>query len=288
MSDCLYRLGKGQRRGSKPRCHWITHGTPEEVASRLTALIETFGRVSANDCWLPRGFDDPTEAQLHEADKLLQPGHSLELRKWWFKRYIGGKQSSPSFDLTSTCTVIVEGAERRGLLLIEAKAHDTELRKEEGGKIIEPDASVGRQANHDHIGLALSGCNAPLNRLTGLEWKLSHRTRYQMSNRFGWAAKLMELGYPVVLVYLGFLRAEEMLDQGTPLADHAAWEALVKSHGNSVVPELAWDRIWQADGQCLVPLIRSVEISYDQPVDGFEVRGGKVELSAESNVRGSA
>ena len=288
MSELLQRLGPSQRRGSKPRCHWITHGTPEEVASRLTALMATYGQVSASDCWLPRGFDDPTEAQLHKAETLLQPGHCLELRKWWFKRFIGGKQSSPSFDVASTCTVTVGGAERRGLLLVEAKAHDEELRGEERGKPLKSNPSPGEQANHDHIGLALNGCNLPLNRLTELTWGLSHRTRYQMSNRFGWAAKLVELGYPVVLVYLGFLRAEEMRDQGTPLADHAAWEALVKSHGNTVVPEAAWDRVWRADGQCLVPLIRSVEVPFDQPATRFEVTGSEVEFLGRSRVRGSA
>ena len=52
--------------------------------------------------------------------------------------------------------------------------------------------------------------NAALADQTELDWALSHERRYQMANRIAWSRKLTELGYPVILVYLGFLRAEEM------------------------------------------------------------------------------
>ena len=53
-----------------------------------------------------------------------------------------------------------------------------------------------------------------------------------MANRFAWSWKLTELGYPVILVYLGFLRAEEMQKGGEqePFDNHAHWECLVKAH----------------------------------------------------------
>ena len=51
-----------------------------------------------------------------------------------------------------------------------------------------------------------------------------------MSNRFAWAWKLTDLGIPIVLVYLGFLGATEMKDNGQPLADAGAWESIVKRH----------------------------------------------------------
>lgn len=38
-----------------------------------------------------------------------------------------------------------------------------------------------------------------------------------MSNRFAWAWKLATMEVPVVLVYLGFLNATEMGDQGSLL-----------------------------------------------------------------------
>ena len=37
-----------------------------------------------------------------------------------------------------------------------------------------------------------------------------------MSNRFAWAWKLASSSVPVVLIYLGFLRADEMRDKGKP------------------------------------------------------------------------
>ena len=272
MSELLQRLGPNQRRGSKPRCHWIAHGSQAEVAERLTGLIAPWGTVSADDNWLPLGFDDTTEAELHKAESLLTTEHCLTLRNWWFKKFSGGLQKSPSFDIASTCSVKMEDCERPGILLVEAKAHDTELNEEERGKPLESNPTPGRKTNHDHICKALANANPALNRITELEWNISGQDRYQMSNRFGWATALLELGFPVILVYLGFLRADEMSDRGTPLADHDTWEALVKDHGNGVVPKAAWDTAWQREGKCLVPLIRSAEVDYKKPVSEFCVK----------------
>ena len=44
------------------------------------------------------------------------------------------------------------------------------------------------------------------------------RNHYSLCNRVAWAWKLAQLGVPVVWVYLGFLNATEMLDQGQPSA----------------------------------------------------------------------
>lgn len=52
-----------------------------------------------------------------------------------------------------------------------------------------------------------------------LPWAISRDSRYQKSNRFAWACKLAGLGLPVVLMYLGFVRADEMRDRRAPLAD---------------------------------------------------------------------
>ena len=111
--------------------------------------------------------------------------------------------------------------------------------------------------------------NAGLSKQTKPGWRLSHEHSYQMANRFAWAWKLTELGYPVILIYLGFLNAEEM-QQGKeqrPLANHADWECLVKSHSRSLVPETIWDRRWTLNGQLFVPRIRSIGIPYDRPME---------------------
>jgi hypothetical protein len=66
-------------------------------------------------------------------------------------------------------------------------------------------AATSRACIHSTIqeaGLALS-------EQTGLTWALSRDWCYQMSNRFAWAWKLVELGKPVILIYLGFLAYDE-------------------------------------------------------------------------------
>ena len=46
MNELLQRLKPKERRGSKPRCHFLTHGAPGQVAENLTQLISPFGSVS--------------------------------------------------------------------------------------------------------------------------------------------------------------------------------------------------------------------------------------------------
>ena len=124
MHNLLQRLNPRDRRGSKPRCHIMTHGHPEKVAMRLTELIAPWGRVTPDDRWMPVGFDQIEEAQLHEAPRLLDPKACEQLKKWWFA-IVRGKQTAPSFDIASTCTVTAGGVSKQGLLLVEeiGRAH---------------------------------------------------------------------------------------------------------------------------------------------------------------------
>lgn len=45
------------------------HGTDEEVAQRLTVLVASGVVVSPTDSWMPIGFEEPAEAQLHKAER---------------------------------------------------------------------------------------------------------------------------------------------------------------------------------------------------------------------------
>lgn len=123
MKDLLLCLKPNQRKGSKPRCHWLTHGTRKQVAKRLTKLTSPWGIVSENDYWMPEGFCDIEEAQLHKATKLLPQEHCDKLDKWWLAEPCEESQT-PNFDIASTCTI--KGT--KGMLLVEAKAHSTELK----------------------------------------------------------------------------------------------------------------------------------------------------------------
>jgi hypothetical protein len=105
---------------------------------------------------------------------------------------------------------------------------------------------------HDASRCARAGLG--MERKTSLPWNISRDSCYQMSNRFAWAWMPTELGIPVVLVYLGFVGADEMIDKGKPFADAAAWEALVTSHSAALFPS----DVWGHETRALVPLIRSV------------------------------
>ena len=256
MSILLERLKPKERRGSKPRCHMLTHGSPDAVAGRLMALVAPFASVSSNDRWMPQGFEDANEATLPEAERLLPPDVRRELRRWWLVVATSNTRT-PNWDVACTCTI--EG--KTGIVLIEAKAHDQELIKEETGrKNIEAPVSGSARRNLMRIDWAIRDASAALTEDTGLTWALSRDWNYQMSNRFAWAWKLADLGVPVVLVYLGFLKANEMGDQGKPLVDATDWQNVVKHHSQTLFPSMVWDQRWICGGQPLIPLIRSLEM----------------------------
>ena len=251
------------RSGSKPRCHWLTHGSRDEVANRLTGLVELWGTVSLDDRWMPEGFCRVEEARLNRASKLLPKRDRDELRDWWLA--VPGGANTPNWDIASTCTV----DNAKGILLVEAKAHNEELNKERAGKSLAPNSSDNSKRNHERIGQAIERANNGLAEQTGYRWTLARDHHYQMSNRFAWAWKLTELGYSVILVYLGFLNAEEMRKgkEQHPLCDHAEWESLVKLHSGALVSSEIWDRHWVVNGQIFVPRICSLEMPYDVPMD---------------------
>ena len=212
--------------------------------------------MSADDHWMPEGFDQSEEAQLHQALRLLPPQDCEALGDWWLAVRSDDSQT-PNWDIASTCTV----GGYKGLLLVEAKAHTRELK--------ERDRVGGSLRNRTRIAECIEETNAELAEQTGLHWALSHEHRYQMANRFAWSWKLTELGYPVILVYLGFLRAEEMRRgrEQTPFDSHAEWEGLVKAHSRLLFPEGVWDRQWVIHGQPFVPRVCSMKTGYDGPME---------------------
>jgi len=254
VTDLLQRLKPKEHRGSKPRCHLMTHGSLDAVAARLTGLAAPFAHISAADRWMPQGFVDLEEAQLHKAPLLLDPSIRTQLSKWWLAP-ASGRAMTPNLDIASTCTV--DG--KPGLLLVEAKAHEEELNKEAAGKVLTSNSSKDRKASHKTIGAAIASARDGLEKATALPWRISRDTHYQMSNRIAWAWKLTELGIPVVLVYLGFLKAGEMADRGRPFADHTDWERLVRAHSEPLFPAEVWGHRWRCNAQPLIPLIRSIE-----------------------------
>jgi hypothetical protein len=260
MRALFEKLKSREQRGSKPRCHLLTHGSRDTVAERLSSISAPFATVAPTDRWMPQGFDDVGEATLPEAERLLAVDVRQELKRWWLT-VATSYTRTPNWDIASTCTI--EG--RPGILLIEAKAHDQELIKEETGRgPIDIPANASRRRNLLRIDWAIRDASVALADQTGLTWALSRDWNYQMSNRFAWAWKLAELGIPTVLVYLGFLNAGEMSDKGKPISDAAAWETLVKEHSRALFPGEVWNRAWSLNGSPFIPLICSREMKLEK------------------------
>lgn len=259
--DLMRRLKRNQQRGSKPRCHWLTHGSEAEVGNRLTKLIEPWGRVDQSAVCVPRGFNDLTEAQLHKPTGLLPEAARATLQGWWLGADAGRDARTPNWDIATTCVI---GDREDGLLLIEAKAHGIELIKERAGRKLQAPVTADAERSHVRIGAAIQEANVALTEETHLPWTLARDRNYQMSNRFAWAWKLTALGLPVILIYLGFLGAEEMVDQSAAFEDHAAWEALVVSESASLFPGQVWNRAWNVHGVPFIPLIASTNQPFDR------------------------
>jgi hypothetical protein len=256
MTEKLFpQLGPNEQRGSKPRCHLLTHGSPEEVSKRLTDLIHPWGKVDLTDHWMPLGFTNTIEAQFGRADNLLNPSVGKSLVRWWLALPNIGRV--PHWDIASTC--LVKG--QPGLLLIEAKAYDEELIKEEAGKKQEKKETFGQKRNREQIRDRMLESSSDFTDSTRMVWDLSIEHHYQMSNRFAWAWKLIELGMPVILVYLGFLNADEMSDLGKPFISHEAWDQLVLLHSERLFPAMIWNNDWLIHDRDFIPMIKSVILS---------------------------
>ena len=136
---------------------------------------------------------------------------------------------------------------------MEAKAHAAELSTQ--GKPLRKHSSANSRANHQRIGEAIRQANAGLRGATGESWNLSRDHHYQLANRFAWTWKLTMRGVPTVLVYLGFLKAEEMRGWFSTKAD---WERQLRDHASSVVDASCWEKRLTVNGTAFRPLIRAL------------------------------
>ena len=239
-------------KGSRLRCLQLTSLHDDIVADFLTKLVEPHAQVSADGGWKPRGMLSPAEVELGVSPDFLSGSQREELLKWWLKV----SATVPNWDIVANCTV--DGTP--GLLLVEAKAHPTELK--------EKDSSGATGENRAQIEGALAEAERQLNSLLP-GWKLSAGSHYQLSNRFAWAWKVASMGVPVVLVYLGFLDATEMLtDSRQILSSPEEWEARVREYSKDAVPPAAWNGALSVNGTPLITLIRSAKVTVTAEVVG--------------------
>jgi hypothetical protein len=234
--------------GSKLRCLMLTSLPKNAIATALSSLAAPHAEVDpGRHHWIPRGFLDPDEAKLGECEEFLTSAIREELTAWWLINRKGA--NTPNWDLVSTCTV--DG--REGLILVEAKAHDTEARCD--GK------TKGNAENDIQIAAAIQESNTGL---LGLSpgWAITRDSHYQLSNRFAWAWKVASLGVPVILVYLGFLHADEMALCGRPFASPSQWRTAMLEHGEGLIPEAAWETRLETKGAPMWPLLRTISLDW--------------------------
>ena len=265
-----------KHRGSRPRCVLMMESDRAEVASRLTRLVDLADVVvSPDDKWMPYGKPlkredgkwDKTPAKETQLGNPKQPNNLVKseihrkLTNWWLA-VRQGRMTTPNWDIASTCAVRGEP----GLLLVEAKAHADELDLK--GKRLDRTASSNSQENHKQIGWAIVEASDGLVSATGKPWGLSRDRHYQLSNRFAWSWKLASLGIPVVLVYLGFLKAQDMADKGPLFRSKAEWIRVLKDHSRTTVDETCWGEWLDIAGVPLIPLIRGIDQPFDPDTEG--------------------
>jgi hypothetical protein len=229
----------------------LTSLSKNHVASVLSSLVSPVAVIDeSKHHWLPGGLLNPTEARLGECPAFLTPKIREQLTSWWLVNRRGA--NTPNWDIVSTCTV--EG--REGLVLVEAKAHDKESKPE--GKEL---GDKGDKKNHEQIGVAISEANSALNAICP-GWAITRDSHYQFCNRFAWAWKVASLGVPVILVYLGFLHADEMSRCGKPFVSDHEWHSMVLDHGANLVPADAWEKRLQTNAAPMWAMIRSLGLRW--------------------------
>jgi hypothetical protein len=219
----LAHLPEKDQRGSRARCLLLTYGKRDRIARRLS-LIGGYPdfRIQPTDRWMPAGPEAPEEAKLGKSHEFLTDAQREALMSWWLVKRRGA--NVPNWDFASTATI--KG--KPGLLLVEAKAHEDETFPD--GK------SQGDPSNHARIGQAIAAAKAGLNAILP-GWGLSRDNHYQIANRIAWAWKLADMGVPVMLVFLGFLKATEM---GKPFLSDEQWVRHLERHCEGIVPRAAW------------------------------------------------
>jgi hypothetical protein len=233
-------------KGSRLRCLLLTSQTAEDVTEFYNSLVMPHALVTPSDHWAPRGFLEPDEARLGETTGFLGETDRDVVTRWWLAK--SGRANTPNWDLVSTCRI----DNGPGLILVEAKAHEAELADDQCG--------AKDRDNLQQIEKALGEATIAWNALAP-GFALSTNTHYQLGNRFAFAWKLAKMGVPVVLVYLGFIDAQEMkTGDRVLLKDHMQWRRCVLARSEGVIPDDVWDKTFHVDGTPLTVLIRSAVV----------------------------
>jgi hypothetical protein len=208
--------------------------------------------VTDIDVHTPQGYTDPEEMELRDfGPKYLADQIDWSMIRNWWPDY---PAKSPQWDLLTTCTI--EG--KKGIVLVEAKAHEAELKWE--GKPIEEDASRESIRNHRKIGGCIAeACRGLNEKIPGIN--IQRDSHYQLANRVAFAWKLAQCGMPVVLLYLGFIGDSGISDVGVPFRDNDHWQRVMGAYMQGVLPQsFPETRIEFESAGSMTMLIRSLPV----------------------------
>jgi hypothetical protein len=212
-------------RGS--RKHLLNLLDGPDYPSTLQRILTAAGvALTAQDARQPVGCTDPAEwelprfCQTHCTSWL---DADTAFTGWW----VHHDGTLPTWDLISTCQI--EG--RPGLLLVEAKAHESELDRR--GKALAETASRESKENHSAITQCIERVCASMRVAVDSRIAVTASSHYQLSNRIAWAWRVSERGVPVVLLYLGFLGDSYFADG---FVDDGHWQRTLGAYIDGVVP----------------------------------------------------
>jgi len=163
------------------------------------------------------------------------------------------------------------------LLLIETKAHIGELNSDHSGSREKPILAQIKKGFSE----STDAWNDMLHEYAEEHgFKLSHNVKlstdshFQLSTHFAFAWKLAEMGIPVILVYLGFLNAQELEDDNCIIfRNNDMWKQCVFEKTNKPLPEEIWDATFTFNNTPLTILRRAMTV--ELPADSRTVPLGE-------------
>lgn len=221
--------------------------------AELNAFLAPFeGQISPNDVHRPKGRPDAKEFYLPSFCKEYCSSFldSASIADWW----VPSPWRPPTWDLISTFTT---NQRQRGLLLVEAKAHENEF--DWGGKNQKAHASIGSKNNHTQIVGCLNEANKALNDSFDGHFRLAVDLHYQLSNRVAHLWKLATCKIPVILLYLGFCGDREIEPSYFRGEEH--WQRSMGGYLQGVVPQSFLNAVHPlSDGGSMLMLSRSLPV----------------------------
>jgi hypothetical protein len=215
-------------RGSRKHVlDWVSRPTFVTELLGLVRGVEV--RINSDSQWMPLSYKEPGEARLEEFGPTWNPLSPTweTLQDWWLLHRKGA--NTPNWDIALGCEILG----KPGLVLVEAKAHESEL--DQRGKTPPDPRSEKSKANHEQIGRAIDEARAGWE-AAGYQLRIGRDRHYQLSNRLAFLWKLVQADIPTVLVYLGFTGDDAFMPGIIPFADHQHWAETFNRHAEAVMP----------------------------------------------------